>query len=179
MKGRREIRRNMLKEKRSIHEIEAEHDKFCAEFCAHRGKVDDGRRTNFHRSINVVYWSKNKHQRQELMYDDHYDAPKYRVRREMCGIDQQLREFSLVAATECESDYTETCVVVAMPRIQPTPRVVAQKRIRPGGRVERRMLRLKQERMEEDAANAAEFAKAIASLRITRMMLREQKGDAM
>ena len=173
MKKRIDIRKHMKAEKKAIHKIEAERDKMRAEFFAHHGEVDDGRhRVSFHRSINVAYWRKNKHKNTELCYGDHYNAPNCQVRRKMIGVKQQIRENAMMT-DEAESVSVNTYEVIC----ESTPKIVAQKRIRPGGRVELRMRLLEQERMEEDVANAKEFAKAVCEMHITPKMLREQKGD--
>lgn len=174
MKKRIQIRKHMKAEKRAIHKIEAERDKLREEFFAHRGEVDDGRRVSFHRPINVAYWRKNKHKNQELCYYDHYFAPNCQVRRKMIGVKQQLCENNMMVLDECESDSVDTCEVIVE---RPMPKVTVQRKVRPGGRVERLMRRREQERMVEDLANAREFAKAVCEMHITPKMLREQKGN--
>lgn len=174
MKKRIEIRKHMKAEKKAIHKLEAERDKLREEFFAHRGEVDDGRhRISFHRPINVAYWRKNKHKTQELCYNDHYFAPNCQVRRKMIGVKQQIRENDMMVFDECESDSVETGAVIVE---RPMPKVPVQRKIRPGGRVERLMKRLEQERMMEDLANAREFAKAVCEMHINPKVIDAQKS---
>ncbi|MBO5179640.1 MAG: hypothetical protein J6B87_04775 [Clostridia bacterium] len=173
MKDRREIRRKMKVEKKAMHKLEAEQMKLRAEHEAHTGKKLSSKPLNLHRSVKVLQWTASKQLEERWMYALP-GMPSGRDCRSFASLNEQHREFSLVAATECESDCVDTCEVIC----EPTPKVIVQKRIRPGGRVERLMKRLEAERVAEDVANAREFAIAVCQLRITRKMLREQKaGD--
>ena len=171
MKTRIDIRKRMKAEKKAIHALEAEQIKKREEREAHTGEPIIPKPVNFHRPVSVMVWNAPKRKWFNWMCWPKKLTP--RTRRSISSMQQQLRENNMVI-DECESDSVETCEVIVE---MPMPKVTVQKRIRPGGRVERRMRRLEQERMEEDVANAKEFAKAVCEMHITPKMLREQKGD--
>lgn len=167
-KSRIDIRKHMKQEKKAMHKLEAEQIKIREEREAHRGRIIINKPMNFHRPVFVVEWNAPKRVRYDSMNWPRIYAPA--ERRNMADAREQLRENMVVPD---ETDCVDTCEVI----YEPMPKVTVQKRIRPGGRVERRMRRLEQKRMEEDDANAKEFAKAVCEMHITPKMLREQKGD--
>lgn len=167
-KNRRVIRKTMLAEKKFIHKIEAMRDKMRDEFFVHRGEVDDGRhRTSFHRPINVAYWRKNKHKREELCYNDHYNAPQCQIRRKMIGVKQRLRENELMI--ESEFDYTREMVGErSMPRVR-TQHVVVRSNLYDEWFAE--------EPTAEEIANGWMFCEAVFQTPMTPEMIRQQKGN--
>ena len=154
IKNRREIRRNMKAEKRIMHKKEADWERE-TQLREEQGQRVRCEKVNFHRPSGHDRW-------------DPAWVPTIQVRRHLQVMKQELCDVS----AERESDSAETCEVIC----EPMTKIVAQKRIRPGGRVERFMKRLEQERMAEDVANAAEFAKAICEMVITPKVIAAQKS---
>ena len=166
MKGRRKTRRNMLKEKKVMHKLEAEQAKWRAECMAHDADVHLANPRNFHRPVNAVDWNMPKRKEEDSMQWPMKLQP--RVRRDLAMCKDKIREYYAVDATDTREVISEP---ISMPK------VVAQKRrVRPGGRVEHLMKRLEAERMTEDVANATEFAKAICSMLITPKVIAAQKA---
>ena len=168
-KSRIVIRRKMKTEKKAMHKLEAEQQKLREEIVAHTGKTL-GRPCNFHRTADVVLWNAPKRVQTDWMNCPRAHKPK--MRRIIADGKEQLRENEMVTY-ECESDSVETGAVIVE---RPMPKVPVQRKIRPGGRVERLMKRLEQERMMEDLANAREFAKAVCEMHINPKVIDAQKS---
>lgn len=158
-KTRIKIRKYMKAEKRIMHKKEADWARE-TQLRKEQGQCVQCMEVNFHRP--------SRHDRWDPAW-----VPTIQVRRAMCAMNQQLHVLD-VMTDKCESDCVDTCEVIC----EPLPKVIVQKRVRPGGRVERLMKRREHERMAEDVANAKEFAKAVCQMCITPKVIAAQKaGD--
>lgn len=173
-KSRIDIRKHMKQEKKAMHKLEAEQIKIREESEAHRGHIIINKPMNFHRPVFVVEWNAPKRVRYDSMNWPRIYAPA--ERRNMADARDQLREYCMMNDDDVQQ-MSESTSTAATNAVFEQHKPVRQRRIRPGGRVERLMKRREQERMEEDVANAKEFAKAVCEMRITPKMLREQKGN--
>lgn len=173
MKNRRVVRRNLLSEKKSIHKLEKEQEELRRNFMANTGAKEEWmvRRTNFHRPANVVMWNMSKQAREHVMRAPSKSHIEYRNSE---NARDQLKEFSFEVDEELEM-----VSLVSSVRVAPSKYEIPEekKRIRPGGRVERRMYQLEREQMIEDNRNAREFAKDLCNMEIPECVIR-QKEDS-
>lgn len=154
------VRRNSMKvEKRQLHALEAEQLKLLEEVRSNTGVDEPWRPVNFHRPVNQVIWNMSKQRYERTMFPV---LEKSRASiREDADACYQLKELSFEA--DDEQDNATISEETKSPPI----------RIRPGGRLERRMV----EKVIEEAWNAAEFSMAICNMQIPYRILLEQKGD--
>lgn len=171
MKNRRVVRRNLLSEKKSIHRLEAEQVKLLDVVSFNTGVERPWRPVNFHRPANVVMWNMSKQAREHVMRAPSKSHIEYRNSE---NARDQLKEFSFEVDEELEM-----VSLVSSVRVAPSKYEIPEekKRIRPGGRVERRMYQLEREQMIEDNRNAREFAKALCNMEIPECVIR-QKEDS-
>ena len=93
----------------------------------------------------------------------------------MADARDQLREYCMMNDDDVQQ-MSESTSTAATNAVFEQHKPVRQRRIRPGGRVERLMKRLEQERMMEDLANAREFAKAVCEMHINPKVIDAQKS---
>lgn len=171
MKNRRVVRRNMVSEKKSMHRLEDEQVKLLDVVSFNTGVERPWRPVNFHRPANAVMWNMSKRAFEHAMRAPSKSHIEY---RNIENARNQLKELALEADDEQDTSSVSD-IRVASPKYE-VP--VETKRVRPGGRVERRMKQLERERMIEDIQNANEFAKAVCNMQISSSII-DHKGDTL
>lgn len=174
MKNRREVRKNLIRGKKYIHKLEKEQEELRRNFMANTGAKEEWmvRRTNFHRPANVVFWTMSKQAHENYFFAS--TRKRCGECRDIANARDQLKDLSFEEDEEMQVISTSD-VRVASPKYE-VP--VETKRVRPGGRVERRMKQLEHERMIEDIQNANEFAKAVCNMQISSSII-DHKGDTL
>lgn len=173
MKNRREVRKNLIRGKKYIHTLEKEQEKLRRDCMANTGATEEWLRrpVNFHRPANAVMWNMSKRAFEHAMRAPSKSHIEY---RNIENARNQLKELALEADDEQDTSSVSD-IRVASPKYE-VP--VETKRVRPGGRVERRMKQLERERMIEDIQNANEFAKAVCNMQISSSII-DHKGDTL
>lgn len=172
MKSRREVRKNMIRDKKYIHKLEKQQEESRRNYIANTGVPEEWlvRRMNFHRPAKVVFWTTSKQAYENFLLAS--TRKHCSECRDIANARDQLKELSFEDDEEMQVISTSDVRVVSPKYEIPNEK----KYIRPGGRVERRMKQLEREQMVEDLQNAAEFAKAVCEMHVSSSVI-AHKGD--